>query len=93
MGKRFERLADIVRLATRLQASRGGMTMDVIEKKFGVSRRTAERMRNTVEAVFGPLETVDTGERRVHWRLRSRRLRDLMRITPGGNRRSRIRRR
>ena len=82
MGKRYERLTDIVRLATFLQASRGGMTMDEIEKEFGVSRRTAERMRSAVEAVFGPLETVDRGEKRVHWRLRSRQLRALMRITP-----------
>ena len=82
MVMRYERLTDIVRLATCLQASRGGMTMDEIEKEFGVSRRTAERMRVAVEVVFGPLETVDRGERRIHWRLRSRRLRGLMRITP-----------
>lgn len=79
---RYERLTKIVHLATRLQASRGGMTMDDIEKEFGVSRRTAERMRNAVEEAFGPLETVDTGGKRIHWRLRSRRLRDLMRIAP-----------
>ena len=79
---RYERLTEIVRLATCLQASRGGMTMDDIEKEFGVSRRTAERMRNAVEEAFGPLETVDTGGKRIHWRLRSRRLRDLMRIAP-----------
>ena len=82
MVMRYERLTDIVRLATCLQASRGGMTMDDIEKEFGVSRRTAERMRATVEVVFGPLETADRGERRIHWRLRSLRLRGLMRITP-----------
>ena len=65
MGMRYERLTDIVRLATCLQASRGGMTMDEIEKEFGVSRRTAERMRGAVEVVFGPLEPVDTGEGRI----------------------------
>ena len=79
---RYERLTEIVRLATCLQASRGGMTIDDIEKEFGVSRRTAERMRNAVEEAFGPLETVDTGGKRIHWRLRSRRLRDLMRVAP-----------
>ena len=56
--------------------------MDDIEKEFGVSRRTAKRMRAAVEVVFGPLETVDRRERRIHWRLRSPQLRGLMRITP-----------
>ncbi|MCY4373304.1 MAG: hypothetical protein OXC31_05970, partial [Spirochaetaceae bacterium] len=34
-------------------------------------RRPAERLRDAVEEVFGGLETVDTGEARRHWRLRT----------------------
>lgn len=79
---RYERLTDIVHLATCLQGRRGGMTMDDIAAEFGVSRRTAERMRDAVEAIFGPLETVDTGDKRNHWRLRSTALRGLVRIAP-----------
>ncbi len=79
---RYERLTDIVRLATRLQGLRGGMTMDDIAGEFRVSRRTAERMRGAVEAAFGPLETVDTGDRRLHWRLRSTSLRGLVQLSP-----------
>ena len=79
---RYERLTDIVRLATRLQGLRGGMTMDDIAAEFRVSRRTAERMRDAVEAVFGPLDTVDTGDRRLHWRLRSASLRGLVQLSP-----------
>ena len=79
---RYERLKDIVNLAIRLQGARGGLTMDDIVAEFGVSRRTAERMRNAVEAVFGPLQSVETGDRRIHWRLESTSLRRLVRITP-----------
>ena len=79
---RYERLTDIVRLATRLQGTRGGLTMDDIVAEFGVSRRTAERMRHAVEAAFGPLQAVETGDNRIHWRLQSTSLRGLVRITP-----------
>ena len=56
---RYERLKDIVRLAIRLQGMRTGLTLDDIGEEFGVSRRTAERLRETVEGAFGPLESVD----------------------------------
>ncbi len=79
---RYERLTDIVDLAIRLQGTRGGLTMDDIVAEFGVSRRTAERMRHAVEAAFGPLQPVETGENRIHWRLQSTSLRGLVRITP-----------
>jgi len=79
---RYERLKDIVNLAIRLQGARGGLTMDDIVAEYGVSRRTAERMRNSVEAAFGPLQSVETGDRRIHWRLESTSLRRLVRITP-----------
>ena len=57
---RYQRLQDIVRLAVRFQGSRGGLTLSDIEADFAVSRRTAERLRDAVDAVFGPLELVDT---------------------------------
>ena len=79
---RYERLTDIVNLAIRLQGARGGLTMDDIVAEFGVSRRTAERMRHAVEAAFGPLQPVETGDKRIHWRLQSTSLRGLVRITP-----------
>ena len=79
---RYERLKDIVNLAIRLQGARGGLTMDDIMAEFRVSRRTAERMRNAVEAAFGPLQSVETGDRRTHWRLESTSLRGLVRFTP-----------
>ena len=79
---RYERLTDIVQLAILLQARRGGMTIHEIETELGCGRRTAERVRNAVEQSFGPLEEVETGERRKRWRLRSNPLRQLIRVTP-----------
>ena len=77
----YDRAADIVRLAIRLQGSWGGLTLDDIQREFEVSRRTAERLRDAVEDVFGRLETVDTGEARRHCRLRTRTLRHLVSLS------------
>ena len=78
---RYERLRDIVRLAVRLQGTLAGLTLDDIGAEFSVSRRTAERLRDAVESVFGPLEIVDTADTRRHWRLRSDALRRLVHLT------------
>ena len=82
-GMRYERLKDIMRLAIRLQGLHGGMTLDEIEAEFRVSRRPAERMRDAVEAAFGPLELAKVDDSRNHWRLRSDALRRLVPLSTG----------
>lgn len=68
---RYGRPRDIVPLTIRFQGSLGGLTLNDIRADFSVSRRTAERLRDAVEAVFGPLEIVDVADNKRHWRLRS----------------------
>ncbi len=75
---RYEGLTNIVKLAIRMQGLRGGMTLDEIEAEFGVSRRTAERMRDAVQEAFGVLESVEHDDNKNHWRLRSDALRRLV---------------
>ena len=60
------------------------MTLADIRDEFSVSRRTAERLRDAVEATFGPLETVDadSGDRRIRWRLRSPALHPFIQVSP-----------
>ena len=79
---RYRRVTDILRLAIRLQGTWSGLTLDDISEEFCVSRRTAERMRDAVEAVFGPLQLVDRDDRRRHWQLLSSALSPLIRISP-----------
>ena len=78
---RYKRLQDIVRLAVRLQGSLGGLTLDDISFEFSISRRTAERLRDAVEGVFGPLQIVDAADTRRHWRLQSDALRRLVHLS------------
>ena len=79
---RYEPVTKVMHLAIRLQGARSGLTINDIETELNVSRRTAERLRSSVEQSFGPLEEVDTGERRKRWRLRSDPLRQLIRVAP-----------
>jgi len=60
---RYERLSNIITLATLLQGQRGGLTLKDIQQEFNVSRRTAERLRNAVANAFGPLMRVDAEDR------------------------------
>ena len=66
-------------LAVRLQDTRSGLTIDDMETKLNVSRRTAERLLDSVEQSSGSLEEVETGERRKRWRLRSDALQQFIR--------------
>ena len=79
---RYQRATDIVRLAIRLQGTWIGLTLDDISREFGVSRRTAERMRDAVKKAFGPLQMVDRDDRKRHWQLQSDALRPFIRIAP-----------
>ncbi len=55
---------DPIRLAIRLAGNAEGLTLEEIAREFGVSRRTAERWRNEVQALFPQLEAVQDGARK-----------------------------
>ena len=78
---RYERMQEVMELAVRLQGARGGLTLDDIQEAFAISRRTAERRRDVVDAVFGPLTLVDQDDGKRHWRLGSDALRRLISVS------------
>jgi len=51
-GVRLEKAGNILRLAKHLASSAEGMSLDDIASEFRVTRRTAERMRDTVRDLF-----------------------------------------
>jgi predicted DNA-binding transcriptional regulator YafY len=58
---RKEKLVQLLKLATTMAGNAEGMTIDEMANAAGVSRRTAERMRDAIEAAFQPLEHVQDG--------------------------------
>jgi len=65
---RHAKVAAALALARDLAATAEGLTLDDIAERLGSSRRTAERMRDVVEATFGPLDRLEDG-RRLRFRL------------------------
>ncbi len=68
---RLEKTVAVLSLARALASHFEGMTLDEMAALLRVGRRTAERMRDAVEAAFGPLEREDDG-RKVRFRLAAR---------------------
>lgn len=78
----FLKAEQLIDLATMVAARHAGITLDDVEDRFSVSKRTAQRMLHTLEAQFPDTTTRvdDTGRKR--WQLPSAPLRDLMTLTP-----------
>jgi predicted DNA-binding transcriptional regulator YafY len=70
---RLEKTVAVLTLARALAGNFEGMTLDEMAALLRVGRRTAERMRDAVEAAFGPLEREDDG-RKARFRLAARSL-------------------
>ncbi|TDE33787.1 helix-turn-helix transcriptional regulator [Antarcticimicrobium sediminis] len=66
---RYGRLADLVRLALKMQGRADGLSLDDIGETFEVSRRTAERMRDAIRDTFPQTEELSEPGGRKRWRL------------------------
>jgi len=66
---RYEKTDNMLQLALEMQAARGGLSLKDIEQRFGVGRRTAMRMKDTIMRNFPQAEEVPTDERIKRWRI------------------------
>jgi predicted DNA-binding transcriptional regulator YafY len=69
---RFMRYAPaerLLRLARHLAATRAGLTLNEMATELGVGRRTAERLRDSLMAMFPQMAVQDDDERVRRWRL------------------------
>jgi predicted DNA-binding transcriptional regulator YafY len=66
---RYEPSQRLLRLARQLAATRTGLTLDEIAVELDVGRRTAERLRDSLIAMFPQMECWDDEERVRRWRL------------------------
>jgi predicted DNA-binding transcriptional regulator YafY len=68
---RYEKADNLLLLAMEMQASRGGLSLEDIQERFSVGRRTAMRMRDAILRVFPQADEVATSETVKRWRIPS----------------------
>ena len=66
---RYGPAENLLRLARHLAATRIGITLDEMASELGVGRRTAERLRDTLQSIFPALDYHDDEARVRRWRL------------------------
>lgn len=79
---RFEGKTDLLRLAVLLSGSREGLGVADVQREFGVSHRTAQRMMAAIRDRFPDYEEVEGDERAKRWHLRGGALRGIMGVAP-----------
>ena len=78
----FWKAEQLLALATLVAARHSGVTLDDVIERFGVSKRTAQRMLRAFESQFPDATTSTDVEGRKRWHLPSGALRDLMTLSP-----------
>lgn len=64
---RYSRVSDIIDLIIFMLSKLNGVSLKDIQERFGVSRRTAERMRDSVLSILPQVDEIATDERCKRW--------------------------
>jgi len=64
---RYSRVSDILDLAIFMSSKLQGVTIKDIEERYNVSRRTAERMRDSLTCIFPSVDEIETDDVQKHW--------------------------
>lgn len=81
---RYSRNSDILELAFAMAARPQGVTIKDIEAEYGVSRRTAERMRDSLINIFPQIEELEIEDQynTKHWGFTNHAILPLVSFTP-----------
>jgi len=64
---RYSRVSDILDLAIFMSSKLQGVTIKDIQERYNVSRRTAERMRDSLTCIFPSVDEIETDDLQKHW--------------------------
>ena len=64
---RYSRISDILDLAVFMSSKPLGVTLNEIAERYNVSRRTAERMRDSLTCIFPQVDEIETDDLQKHW--------------------------
>src|SRR5574344_1342449 len=78
---RYSRVSDIIDLATFMQSKIQGVTISDIQQRYNVSRRTAERMRDSLTCIFPQIDEIETEDLQKHWGFIDYSIKELINFT------------
>lgn len=79
---RYSRVSDILDLAIFMQSKVLGVTINDIAARYNVSRRTAERMRDSLLNIFPQVDEIETDDAQKHWGFTNFSMNNLISFTP-----------
>jgi len=79
---RYSRVSDILDLAIFMSSRIQGVTLNEIAERYNVSRRTAERMRDSLTCIFPQVDEIETNDSQKHWGFTNYSLSQLISFTP-----------
>ena len=79
---RYSRVSDIIDLATFMSSRPLGITLNDIIERYNVSRRTAERMRDSLTNVFPQVQEIEVDGNQKHWGFVDYSIKEMVRVTP-----------
>lgn len=79
---RYSRVSDILDLAIFMSSKIQGVTISEIAERYNVSRRTAERMRDSLTCIFPSVDEIETDDSQKHWGFINYSISNLISFTP-----------
>ncbi len=79
---RYSRVSDILDLAIFMSSKIQGVTISEIAERYNVSRRTAERMRDSLTCIFPSVDEIETDDTQKHWGFSNYSISNLISFTP-----------
>lgn len=79
---RYSRISDILDLAIFMSSKIQGVTISEISERYNVSRRTAERMRDSLTCIFPSIDEIETSDVQKHWGFTNYTISNLISFTP-----------
>lgn len=79
---RYSRVSDILDLAVFMSSKMQGVTINEIAARYNVSRRTAERMRDSLTCIFPSIDEIKTDDAQKHWGFANYSISNLITFSP-----------
>lgn len=79
---RYSRISDILDLAIFMSSKPLGVTINEIALRYNVSRRTAERMRDSLTCIFPQVDEIETTDTQKHWGFTNYSIAQLISFSP-----------